>query len=122
MIKNELEIQAPSGNQNSRYLNFYCAGDALPGFQILGGGKIQWGPRTATFDTDLYRSGVNALTTDGSLIVGGLLQTVLSAVGGAGLNLPHGAAPTAPVNGDIWTTSAGIFARINGVTRTLTMT
>lgn len=47
----------------------------------------------------------------------GLLTTVASATGSAGLNLPHGAAPTAPVNGDIWTTSAGgLFARINGVT------
>lgn len=34
----------------------------------------------------------------------------------AGLNVPHGAAPTSPVNGDIWTTTAGLFVRINGAT------
>jgi len=34
----------------------------------------------------------------------------------AGLNLPHGTAPSAPVNGDIWTTTAGLYVRINGVT------
>jgi len=39
-----------------------------------------------------------------------------SAVGGAGLNIPHGVAPTTPVNGDAWTTTAGLFARINGTT------
>ena len=34
----------------------------------------------------------------------------------ASLNIPHGAAPTSPVNGDIWTTTAGLFVRVNGVT------
>lgn len=29
---------------------------------------------------------------------------------------PHGTAPTSPVNGDVWTTTAGIFVRINGST------
>lgn len=46
----------------------------------------------------------------------GKVTTVASAAGGAGLNLPHGAAPTTPVNGDLWTTSAGLFYRINGAT------
>ena len=32
------------------------------------------------------------------------------------LNIPHGVAPTAPVNGDMWTTSTGLFVRINGAT------
>ena len=35
----------------------------------------------------------------------------------AGLNVPHGTAPTTPVNGDIWTTTTGFFARINGATQ-----
>lgn len=44
--------------------------------------------------------------------------TVLSATGGAGFRLPHGAAPTSPVDGDVWTTSAGgMFWRTNGVTQ-----
>lgn len=34
----------------------------------------------------------------------------------AGLAIPHGTAPSAPVNGDIWTTTAGVFARVNGST------
>lgn len=32
------------------------------------------------------------------------------------IRLPHGAAPSAPTNGDIWTTTAGIYVRINGST------
>jgi len=34
----------------------------------------------------------------------------------ASLRIPHGAAPSSPVNGDIWTTTAGLFIRINGAT------
>lgn len=48
--------------------------------------------------------------------------TAASATGAAGLNIPHGAAPTSPVNGDMWTTTAGAFIRINGVTKTFTLT
>lgn len=35
------------------------------------------------------------------------------------LRIPHGTAPTSPVNGDIWTTTSGVVARINGSTVTL---
>lgn len=48
----------------------------------------------------------------------GLLATVASASGGAGFRVPHGAAPSSPVDGDLWSTSTGLFAQINGVTRT----
>lgn len=34
----------------------------------------------------------------------------------ASVNLPHGTAPSSPVNGDQWTTTAGWYARINGTT------
>jgi hypothetical protein len=34
----------------------------------------------------------------------------------ASIRLPHGTAPTTPVNGDMWTTTAGLYVRINGVT------
>jgi hypothetical protein len=51
-----------------------------------------------------------------TLTATGLLQTVASATGGAGLNLPQGSAPTSPNNGDVWTTSSGLFVRIAGST------
>ena len=48
----------------------------------------------------------------------GKLTTFATANGSAGFNLPHGVVPAAPVNGDLWTTSAGgLFGRINGVTQ-----
>src|SRR5512134_1217721 len=36
--------------------------------------------------------------------------------GYASINLPHGTTPTSIEDGDIWTTTAGLFARINGST------
>lgn len=51
----------------------------------------------------------------------GLLTTVASASGGAGFRVPHGAAPSSPTNGDMWTTTAGAFIRINGVTKSFTL-
>lgn len=49
----------------------------------------------------------------------GLVGTVASTTATAGLNVPHGTAPTSPVNGDIWTTTSGVFARINAGTTQL---
>jgi hypothetical protein len=34
----------------------------------------------------------------------------------APMRIPHGTAPTSPVDGDMWTTTAGLFIRINGAT------
>jgi hypothetical protein len=46
----------------------------------------------------------------------GAVTTAASATGGAGLNIPHGAAPTTPVNGDLWSTTTGLFLRTSGTT------
>ena len=73
-------------------------------------------------DTQLYRSAADVITTPDSLTVGGKLTTVASASGAAGIVVPHGAAPSAPADGDIWTTTAGLFVRIDGVTKTVTLT
>lgn len=35
------------------------------------------------------------------------------------LRIPHGVTPSSPTNGDIWTTTTGVFARVNGVTTPL---
>lgn len=41
---------------------------------------------------------------------------IASTTAEASLNVPHGTAPISPVDGDVWTTSAGLYARINGIT------
>lgn len=44
------------------------------------------------------------------------INTAASTTTRASIKLPHGAAPTSPVDGDMWTTTAGLYVRINGVT------
>lgn len=53
---------------------------------------------------------------------GGVVTFPASTTAQAGARFPHGTAPTSPVNGDYWTTTAGAFTRINGVTKTFTLT
>jgi hypothetical protein len=47
----------------------------------------------------------------------GKVGTIPSTTASAGFNIPHGTAPTTPVNGDIWTTTGGLFMRQNGVSK-----
>lgn len=79
----------------------------------LGAGTTHWQITTAGALNTVGGSGAIAAA---SLSLTALLQTAASATGSAGINLPHGAAPSAPVNGDMWTTTAGLFVRINGAT------
>jgi len=48
----------------------------------------------------------------------GKVSTIASTTTNAGFNVPHGTAPTSPVNGDVWTTTTGLFYRINASTKT----
>jgi hypothetical protein len=45
-----------------------------------------------------------------------------STTGIASLTIPHGIAPTSPVDGDMWSTTSGVYIRINGTIRTLAHT
>lgn len=59
---------------------------------------------------------------DGTTTASGTITAPTTNTTRASFNAPHGTAPTSPVDGDIWTTSAGLFVRINGVTKTVTLT
>lgn len=73
-------------------------------------------------DTQLYRSAADVITTPDSLVVQGKTTTAASTTSAAGLNVAHGTAPTSPADGDVWSTTAGLFIRVNGVTKTVTLT
>jgi len=79
----------------------------------MGGFKIT-GIGNGTSANDAAAFGQIFPITGGTLT--GKLNTIASAVGAAGFSLPHGTAPTSPTNGDIWTTTSGLYARINGNT------
>lgn len=80
-----------------------------------GNGEIQ---TASTNGLTLGVNGSTALVIDVllSATFSGKIVSSASTTTRAGLQLPHGAAPTAPVNGDIWTTTAGLYVRINGAT------
>lgn len=72
------------------------------------------------YDGTTVTDGLDVLSSDDS---GGplfrfqqRLTTVATSTTRAGFNVPHGTAPTTPVDGDVWTTTAGVFVRINGAT------
>jgi hypothetical protein len=63
----------------------------------------------------------DGITTSGYLLISGgslsgKLNTNTSSTASAGLKLPHGTAPDTPENGDLWTTTLGLYARINNTT------
>jgi hypothetical protein len=79
--------------------------------------------RQALIDLGLYTTGgATPLNLNGGALSAaagtftGLVSTPASTTGSAGVRLPHGTAPTSPVNGDVWTTTAGMYAQVNGVT------
>lgn len=79
-----------SAASGDKTLAVQVTGDTVPRLASDSAGKLQWGPGGATaLDTDLYRSGVGALTTDGGLTVGGNL-TVTGTASVAGVTLPAG--------------------------------
>ena len=47
----------------------------------------------------------------------GKMTTAASVAGNAGFRIPHGVDPTTLADGDVWTKSTGLFARIGGVTK-----
>ena len=64
----------------------------------------------------VYEASAGSKNQFGTSTFTGELTTLASSTGGSGFNLPPGAAPTSPVNGDCWTTSAGLFCQIAGAT------
>src|SRR5437762_1305773 len=89
--------------------------------------KISADPTATTLSGSEYIAGVQSganvkilpsqiqtLTLTAPTVVSGKLTTIASGTGGAPLRIPHGTAPTSPVDGDLWTTSAGgLYTRIN---------
>ncbi len=88
--------------------------------RVIGGGggvlmESEGTTRSFTFEADPIQFFIDAGTQTFTTVAGTLI-TQASESARAGFRLPHGAAPSSPTNGDIWTTTAGLFARINGAT------
>lgn len=88
--------------------------------QLNGSGATDLTLRSQTGKLNLGNSG-GTIVWDNigpklTMPAGSLVATAASASASAGLRVPHGAAPSSPTDGDIWTTTAGLFVRINGST------
>lgn len=46
----------------------------------------------------------------------GKITFVAGAAGAASVRIPHGSAPSTPADGDVWSTTGGMFFRVNGAT------
>lgn len=60
-----------------------ASGDTFDRFRIDASGRMDWGPGTATRDTNLYRTAADTLRTDDSFQVGGTLTATGAATVGS---------------------------------------
>lgn len=83
----------PSTTTNNILSSNTNGADAFDRFRLRGDGRLDWGAGTATRDTNLYRSGVGALTTDTFFAMGsGQSGGAFSVFGNAANSLSLGSA------------------------------
>lgn len=63
-------LRSTLGSATSTALAGLVTGDGFDRIRVRPDGRIDWGPGNVTRDTNLYRSGVGALTTDGFFAMG----------------------------------------------------
>ena len=99
-------------------------GDAITADAALQGDTVTAVTSLTSSGTTSLVGAITTTATTGTLTMGAgaLLSTAATIAGTAGLNVPHGTAPTSPNDGDLWTTSTGVFARVNGSTVQLDVT
>jgi hypothetical protein len=90
--------------------------------QTSPGWPFGYVPTTQEWNTFLASkadyTGSAVITASGATFTG-KVNFASSAAGTAGMNCGVGTAPSSPINGDLWCTTAGVFAQINGGTITL---
>jgi len=80
---------------------------------ITGSGGITITLGAGTIDV----SSSGLLPKAGGTMTGKLNALASAAVAGAGFNLGSGVAPNSPTDGDMWITTTGLYARVNGTTQ-----
>jgi hypothetical protein len=77
---------------------------------VVGGGTLD----PVDGGIDFEKNGF--ITTTAGITAGGKVTAGAATTSSASLTLPHGTAPSSPSNGDVWTSTAGLFVRVNGAT------
>jgi hypothetical protein len=101
----------------------YATDSSGGAYPFLEAGNLIISPRISGAGRDVIISSLGTkadFTVDrnGNTILLGRLDTTASTTTTAGLRIPHGTAPTSPVNGDVWTTTTSFLYRLNGATKT----
>ncbi len=78
---------------------------------VVPGDAVVWSRNGQIMD-----GGATAVASTGSYNWTGKQTFGPSTTASASVNVSPGAAPVTPVDGDVWTTSTGVYARVNGVT------
>lgn len=92
----------------------YGSGSLIPIINVGADGRILSAVPTAVVLPQAFSTLQGTLLTAQQAILSSASIAALTATGS--FLAPHGVAPSSPVNGEIWTTSAGLFCRINAVT------
>lgn len=91
-----------------------------PFFQMTVSGATDWSIGVDNSASDALIIGPNSTPSTGtpalSIATTGKTTFPATTTTRASLTVPHGTAPTSPADGDLWTTTAGIYVRINGAT------
>lgn len=97
--------------------NAIAAGAATNSVAVYGGSGMSWGK---PWQSEGYVSS-SALSNYAALGNANFFTNKqnfpASTTSVASITLPHGTAPTSPVNGDVWSTTGGFFWRQNGTTQ-----
>jgi hypothetical protein len=113
---NTFQILQPTA-QADAFITFHISGDYAAHFGIDGTtNDLSYGGWSAGANKYRVWHAGNQATLFTSPTFTGTVILPTSATGGASARIPHGTAPSSPTNGDIWTTTTGLFARINGGT------
>jgi len=100
-------------------LQFHQDGSLKAFWQFLDAGEIYRLNADGPIELRGFNTPGLSVGAAGEVGISGLLQTVASDAGSAGLNLPEGDAPTVPVDGDFWVTTDDAFVRVNGVSESI---
>lgn len=78
-------------------------------------------PWLLTFDGAGTRAGSGSMVLNAAPLInnptfGGIPIFPAGSTSGPSLRMPHGSAPSAPTDGDLWTETTGVYARVNGAT------
>ena len=95
-------------SSGSDALTVFLNGEVYGRVKIEAGGRISWSDGTGTYDTNLYRDGVNTLATDDVLkAISGVVTMSVEGVPTA--SLPDGAIAVDTLNDSFYFRSSGVW-------------